>query len=107
MTETELQNSIIELCKWKGYLHYHTHDSRKSEEGFPDLNLAHEETGRLIYVECKSEDGVVSAGQIKWGLALVKSDAEYYLWRPHDWLDGTIQNVLESPKKQKQIGEIK
>ena len=75
--------------------------SRKSQPGFPDLTIVHPRTGRLIFVELKSESGKLSEEQEDWGFALVESDAEYYMWRPSDWLDGTIQNVLQDPKKQR------
>ena len=67
--EEILQDSIIELAKLLGYLHYHTHNSRRSPEGFPDLVLAHQKTGTVLWIECKSKDGQLSEDQIKWGVA--------------------------------------
>jgi hypothetical protein len=35
-SEDEFRAKIIKLAKLCGYEHYHTHDSRRSAEGFPD-----------------------------------------------------------------------
>jgi len=39
LTEAQLFELIRETCKWKHILCYHTHDSRRSGAGFPDLVL--------------------------------------------------------------------
>ena len=85
MTETQLQSSIIELATLLGWLSYHTHDSRHSAKGFPDLCLAHPRTGRLIFAELKSSKGKLTDEQIAWRDALSQGPAEHYVWRPSDW----------------------
>ena len=85
MTEKAFQASVIQLarlCRWHVY---HTHDSRRSAPGFPDLCLA--KSGRVIHVELKSERGRISSAQAGWIAAL---DAQ--IWRPSDW--PTIEAVL-------------
>ena len=73
------------------YLTYHTHDSRKSEVGFPDLCLARAATatsaGRLILAELKTRDGKVSREQHLWldVLAHTIPGLEVYVWRPADF----------------------
>ena len=99
--EQILQDSIIELAKLLGYLHYHTQDSRRSPGGFPDLVLSHEKTGFLIFIECKSETGELSVDQAKWSWALLKSAAQYRVLRPADWADGTVESVLKLGAKTK------
>ena len=37
MTEKQFQSHIVQYAKMRGWLVYHTHDSRRSEPGFPDL----------------------------------------------------------------------
>lgn len=49
--ERELQDRLIEAGRLSGWLVYHTHDSRKSEAGFPDLVMVRD--GVLLAVECK------------------------------------------------------
>jgi VRR-NUC domain len=82
MTEKTWQQTIIDLAHTLGWLTYHTHDSRRSQPGFPDLVLVRD---RIIFVELKSERGKLTADQEKWGWALYDAGAEIYDWRPSDW----------------------
>ena len=66
ISEAELQTAIIDCAVALGWLVYHTHDSRHSPEGFPDLILVREP--RLIIAELKGVDrrgrpGVVKVAQ--------------------------------------------
>ena len=40
ISEEEFQQQVIDLATLRGWRHYHTRDSRRSAEGFPDLILA-------------------------------------------------------------------
>ena len=94
MTEAELQSAIVELAGWLGYrLIYHTHDSRHSAAGFPDLVLVGR--GRLIFAEVKSAKGELSPQQLAWFAGLLDVGAEAYVWRPVDWKSGTIERNLK------------
>ena len=46
---------------------YHTHDSRRSAKGFPDLVLA--KNGVVLIVELKTDTGVATPDQVAWLLA--------------------------------------
>lgn len=98
MTEAELQASILDLCKMLSLLTYHTHDSRRSAAGFPDLVIA----GRngVIFAELKSATGTTTAEQDEWGWMLTQAEKlawvnhgaltgwrviRWRLWRPADW----------------------
>ena len=95
MTEKQLQAAIVELARLTGWLVYHTHDSRKSEPGFPDLCMVRKRDGRLIFAELKSAKAKLSDEQIDWGNALMQDVyREYYVWRPSDWQDGRIERTL-------------
>lgn len=97
MSEARLQQMVIDLARWAGYIHYHTVDSRKSRPGFPDLVLVHVRTGRVVFVELKAEKGRVTDAQQEW-LTLLGKCSEVYLWRPADWESGEIRRVLtEAP----------
>ena len=39
LTEADVQRGLIEAAQTGGWLVYHTHDSRRSRKGFPDLVL--------------------------------------------------------------------
>lgn len=93
MTEAQLQDAVIELARMLGWLVYHTHDSRHSAAGFPDLVLVRRV--RLIFAELKSATGVMSPDQKVWRDALLETTTnEVYVWEPSRWLDGTIERVL-------------
>ena len=92
MREKKLQAVVLELARRSNWLAYHTFDSRRSEPGFPDLVMVR--SGRLLFVELKSATGLMRPEQRLWRERLVKTDAEYYEWRPHDWHNGTIEGVL-------------
>ena len=81
-SERNLQNRILEAAKALGWLTYHTHDSRRSAPGYPDLTLVR--SRRLIFAELKSVKGKVTAEQQEWLDRLSATGAECYTWRPAD-----------------------
>ena len=91
MSERELQDAVLELARYLGWRCYHTHDSRHSAAGFPDLVMVRDT--RLIFAELKSERGNLSIDQQHW-LAALNPCAEVYAWWPGHWLNGTIERVL-------------
>jgi hypothetical protein len=64
MSERDYQEAIVEAARVCGWRVYHTHDSRHSPAGFPDLVLVR--PPQLLFVELKSARGVVSADQRDW-----------------------------------------
>lgn len=97
MTERDLQAQIVELAKAYGWTVYHTHDSRRSEPGFPDLTLVR--NGHLIFAELKTEKGKTSEAQDKWLTELREAETtsrrvRVYLWRPVSLLSGEIAEAL-------------
>lgn len=92
-SEAALQAAITELAKACGWRVYHTHDSRRSEPGFPDLVL--ERRRRMIFAELKTERGRLSATQREWLDALRSVPGiQVRLWRPSDWQSGRIETEL-------------
>jgi hypothetical protein len=65
-------------------------------KGFPDLVLVRE---RVVWVECKGQHERVSPEQVAWGEWLVAAGEEYYVWRPRDWEDGTVERILRQVGK--------
>jgi hypothetical protein len=94
MTEADLQARVIRLAKITGWRYYHTHDSRRSVGGFPDLVLVHPRQRRILYRELKRRTGRVSPEQTAWIAALAAAGADVRVWRPMDLLDGTIAAEL-------------
>lgn len=91
VSEAELQTNVMQMAKVLGWLTYHTHDSRRSPRGFPDLVMVRGE--RLIFAELKRQNGKYRPGQREW-LAALDRVAESYTWRPIDYLDGTVMDIL-------------
>lgn len=98
MPEDELQGHIVEAGKLIRWHSYHTFDSRHSVPGFPDLVMVNEFQQRVIFSELKKQIGRQSASQLRWERllrAVVPAvRIEFYLWRPSDWLDGSIGRIL-------------
>ncbi len=92
MSEKEFQAQVVELARLTGWLCYHTHDSRRSAPGFPDLLLVR--PPRCLFVELKSTTGRSRPEQAAWleALAEVERAPEVFLWRPGDF--GDIQSTL-------------
>lgn len=59
MKEAVLQAQIEQLARTLGWLVYHTHDSRRSQAGFPDLVLVHARQRRVLWRELKTQKGRV------------------------------------------------
>src|SRR5262245_3455118 len=85
ISEKEFMAVVIAEAKRRGWLFYHTFDSRKSAAGFPDLVLVR--GCRVIFAELKPQNGRLQAPQLDWAEALsaVGGNVTYALWRPADW----------------------
>lgn len=122
MTEAELQDAVIEFARTCHWRVWHFHDSRREvgrgdngeavlvgdadAAGFPDLVLCHPGRQRLIFAELKSQKGKTSPDQKDTLAALAQvvdgiengcgspGPVQVRLWRPIDWLDGTIGDEL-------------
>lgn len=85
--------AVLQLARSSGWRAYHTHDSRRSEPGFPDVVLAR--AGRIVFAELKTKAGRVTAEQRGWLDALRKAKGpavSVFLWTPADW--PTIETTL-------------
>lgn len=81
MTEAQFQSTVIEMAKALGWRTYHTHDSRRSAPGFPDLVLVRD---RIVYLELKTATGKVSHDQADWIAALTAAGGTALVVRPQD-----------------------
>ncbi len=93
-----LRNSLAKiqdfLLRRRGHtftLAYHTHDSRNSQKGFPDLVLIHPRRGLIFFVELKLDGEYPTIEQRLWraGILAATYDGDgrtrYYLWTPSMW----------------------
>ena len=84
LTEAQFQQQVLDIAKTLGWKTYHTHDSRRSEAGFPDIVAVSARQGRTIYVELKTQTGRMSLAQKDWLRTLATAGNEVALWRPAD-----------------------
>ncbi|WP_041574508.1 VRR-NUC domain-containing protein [Cellulomonas gilvus] len=94
MTEKALQAHVLTLARTTGWLVYHTHDSRRSQPGFPDLVLVHARRATVLYRELKTETGRIRPEQRQWLTALAEAGADAAVWRPSDWLGDRVAAEL-------------
>ena len=87
ISERTFQTQVVRLAKLNGWQVYHTHDSRRSEPGFPDLVMARE---RVVFAELKAAKGKPTDTQLAWLKTLSDAGAETHLWRPADILDVAV-----------------
>lgn len=92
ISEKEFQQQVIDFAKLHGWISYHTHDSRRSSAGYPDLTLL--KGSRIIFAELKRQNGRLRPEQEIWLAALRKVPGlEVFVWKPSNWLD--IEKFLQ------------
>jgi hypothetical protein len=101
MTEAELLDNTVELGHLLGWHAAHFRPARTAHgwktpvgydgKGWPDLCLTRE---RVVFIEAKSASGRLSPEQEAWRDWLTAAGAEWHLFTPSDWLDGSIEAVL-------------
>lgn len=95
LTEAQFQQQVIDLAKLHGYtLIYHTHDSRRSQPGFPDLVLVSERHGRALFRELKTGTGRLTEAQFNWISGMKEAKLNAGIWRPADLESGQIIKEL-------------
>jgi hypothetical protein len=99
MTEVQLYESIRTLARMLGLRLYHTHDSRRSYSGFPDVVVLG--TGGLLFRELKRDGTGLKPEQRLWLDALVEAGADAGVWRPADWHSGRITTELGQLRRVK------
>ena len=87
-TEAEFLAAIRKVAKAHGWKTYHTHDSRKSESGFPDLVLMHPVRCEVLAWELKAMDGKITFEQGQWIVGLNACGIQADVVRPdrYDWI---------------------
>ena len=107
MTEKQLQDAVLGLAKRLGWRTAHFRPAltqtgrwvtavQGDGKGFPDLVLARE--GVVLFIELKSAKGRLSTEQTRWAIHLPAGNT--FVFRPKDWLDGTIETVLREPAEK-------
>lgn len=84
-TEKEFQAQVNKEFRTFGWKPYHTHNSRKSAAGFPDLCAGR--IGLVVVAELKVGDNAPTAEQVEWLNFWKSAGVPTYLWYPKDWAD--------------------
>lgn len=88
ITEKQFQAQVMQLARLRGWSRqYHTHNSRRSVPGFPDLVLVRRVGSRceLIFAELKVGKNKATPEQAEWLADLRDAGQRVYLWTPGDW----------------------
>jgi hypothetical protein len=108
ISEAEFQALVLDLVRTLGLQAYHTHDSRRSQPGFPDLVIV----GRdgVLFRELKTMDGRVSVDQKYWIEILRAAGADVGIWRPSSWPDPITRELralgrltIQAPRKRPRV----
>lgn len=83
MTEKAWQEQVIEMATLTRWRHFHVHDSRRSDAGWPDLTLVR--PPELLVAELKTDRGRLSPAQRDWLALLEACGIETHVWRPRDF----------------------
>jgi len=84
--ESQFQAKVITLATRLGYdFIYHTHNSRRSPKGFPDLIMIRPRDMRLVVIEFKIKPHKPTTEQQKWLDAFALVTNFCFLWYPEDW----------------------
>ena len=92
--EKDLQGAVLGLCKAFRLLAYHTHDSRRSQPGFPDLVIVGPRG--VLYRELKTDAGRMRPEQTDWIERLSEASQDADVWRIRDWASGRVKSELEA-----------
>ena len=89
VSEKAFQAYVVRFAQGQGFRVFHTHDSRRSEGGYPDLTMVRRGRargrGQVIYAELKSMKGKVTREQQWWIDDLLDAGCEVFVWRPDQW----------------------
>lgn len=107
MTEDDLKGAVLAEAALRGWLVHHDRPARsrrggedrystpiEGDAGFADLVLVHHRHG-VLFRELKSQRGTLDEDQRVWLAALSDAHADVAVWRPNDWIEGTIGRQLQ------------
>ena len=94
MTEAELKRVVVAMALEQGWAVHETPQIKPlrpvkgHSTGYPDLTLARDE--EVLFLELKSQIGVLSSEQVRWMMALPR----YEVIRPSDLSRGRVAELL-------------
>ncbi len=96
-SEKAFTSQVRELALATGWKFYHTHDSRRSDPGFPDCVLVHAEKRLTLFWELKVGPSTQkryspTPAQTEWLETLRAAGQHAVVMRPEDW--PVIEHIL-------------
>ncbi|MGP3685712.1 VRR-NUC domain-containing protein [Streptomyces sp. IBSNAI002] len=99
MTEEHFRRHVRQLAAMRGWsLAYHTHNSRRSDAGWPDEVYGHPKARRTLFVELKTDTGRIRPAQEEWLRHLAACGFEVALWRPRDLVQIVATLAPDGPR---------
>jgi hypothetical protein len=97
MAEAELQKLVLDRCEELGLRVQWTRRAKDSQDyvvpGWPDLVILGK---RTLFRELKRTGERPTPDQRKVGILLQMGGCDWSVWTPVHWLDGTIEQQLQS-----------
>jgi VRR-NUC domain-containing protein len=90
-SETRYREWIETYATSRGWLIYHTYNSRRSQKGFPDLFMVR--GGRAVALEVKGARGQTTPEQDQWIWAMKLAGIEAYVVWPKD--EDFVRDLLQ------------
>lgn len=97
----DLQRTVIDLAHMKGWhaAHFPAVETKQGwrtavaadAKGFPDIILVRD---RIVAIEIKGDGDTLKPEQRQWQDWMQRAGVEYYVVRPKDWTDGTVEEIL-------------
>jgi hypothetical protein len=82
VSEAVFTTQVVKLAESYNFKAYHTHDSRRSSPGFPDIVATCGDRKMTVYVELKTETGRIRPEQVEWIRELRRSGQRAFIARP-------------------------
>lgn len=83
LTEKAWQGQVVELATLYRWWSFHPYESRRSEEGWPDLTFLR--PPEFFVAELKTDKGKLRPAQSRVIAMLEASGVEVHVWRPADF----------------------
>ena len=84
LTEKEWAGVVLQVLRLRGWVLFHDTLALRSAAGYPDVTAVHPTQRRVLWIECKTATGRVTASQERWIDALAAAGQEVYVIRPDD-----------------------
>lgn len=83
--EKAFTDMVRQAARAFGWMSYHTHNSKHSEAGYPDIRFVHPVRGQKFYAELKVGRNEPTDAQRQWIAALTNAGEVVFVWKPEHW----------------------